>query len=232
MGPVDVAGRLRLISGIAQAYGLMHKMSVVVGDVSGRNVVYDPVNASPKMLVVDVDGARLEGNRAISGTQAHTPHWEPPEALAAEWSLRQGRKSGMSGDDLRRLANTWSIQSKQTDVYKFGLMVTRILDPGRQRAVNRNPARAVALLRRQGLPRAAALLVDSLDRDKEARPTMRQWHDALRGREPACGSSASGTIPGTPANHRTGIRDGTRTGNWTWVEGTGWVRTPAPPSGR
>jgi hypothetical protein len=238
--PMSVSDRLALVSGVAHAYGLMHRMKVVLGDVSGRNVVFNPKVSPPVALVVDVDSARIEGNRAVGGSQAHTPGWEPPETLAAARRLRQLQHTGGSEDQIRRAKNDWSIQNKATDVYKMGLMVTRLLDNRRRGSVNRDPGKAIGVLRRAGFEGAARLLARSLDDDPETRPTMREWYEALGGSRRSGvrdGSSSSGQartddIPESSSSggqaRTNGIPEGTRKGAWVWQEGTGWVRA-APP---
>lgn len=222
-----VVTRLRLILGIAEAYGMMHKEGVILGDISARNVVYDPDSVRPAVLVVDVDSARVRGTRSIFSSQPHTPGWEPPEALAA---AARSKDTSLSPHESDQLRNTWAVQSTRTDVYKFGLLVIRILDHGRQRSRNRQPAAAAQILRTHiGRP-AATLLERSVDADPAVRPSMREWYDVLRhgkGRErPSSGPAgrvAAGATQRVPQASR--IPDGHRIGSFVWKEGTGWVRS-------
>jgi hypothetical protein len=69
--PVARTERLVLVAAIAHAYGIMHKQDVILGDMSGRNVVYTLRTTPPTVLVVDVDDDL--GQTDIVGTQAHTP---------------------------------------------------------------------------------------------------------------------------------------------------------------
>ncbi|AEV88573.1 hypothetical protein ACWT_7563 [Actinoplanes sp. SE50] len=39
--PVDLTARLGLVRAVAAAYTMKHAQNVVVGDISGRNVLYD-----------------------------------------------------------------------------------------------------------------------------------------------------------------------------------------------
>lgn len=225
---VDVTTRLRLIRGIAVAYGLMHYQGVVLGDISARNVVYDADPARPAVLVVDIDSARVSGTRSIFSAQPHTQYWIPPEAQHAAAVLAR-KSSTLSPDEHDRLKNIWSIQSAKTDVYKFGLIVVRILDHRRQGAVNRDPATAMRILGKRVGGHAPNLLQRSLDSDPQARPTMREWFLTLSA------SSDESTSPKlSPANVLTqtlpikppvkpDIPAGFQKGNWVW-NGQGWVR--------
>ncbi|GAA4593170.1 hypothetical protein BJY16_000877 [Actinoplanes octamycinicus] len=203
---VGVTDRLRLIRAVAAAYGMMHKQGVVVGDISGRNIIYDPGPVRPSVLVVDVDSARIKGNRAVFGMQPHTPHWQPPEALAASAEL-----AGWDGadEDLRdRLRDRWAIQSTKTDVYKFALMTVRILANGRGGAVSRDPSRARRVLRDMLGEPAAVLLDASLSPTPADRPAIRDWYDALQ---------PSGQERPPEVSRQV-------SGGWVWVDGQGWVR--------
>jgi serine/threonine protein kinase len=223
---IGVRTRLQLISKVAIAYGMMHREGVVLGDISARNIVYDPNQNDPAILVVDVDSARVAGTRSVFSSQPHTPNWEPPEALKASEALRRGG-AGLPSDRRDTLKNTWSIQSKQTDVYKFGLMVVRILDHGRGRAVNREPGPAQRILQAQVGASAAKLLDGSLAANPKDRPSMRDWYEVLSGggarRAPESGARppVGSTSNATP---KTGIPNGHRVGKWVWKEGTGWIR--------
>jgi hypothetical protein len=157
--------------------------------------------------------------------QLHTPAWEPPEALRAERLYRQRKRSGASTTELRELNDAWTRQTKQTDVYKFGLMVVRILDYGRYRSQNRNPDRACQVLRSHVGREAADMLRASVGDDPKARPTMREWYYRLQGKQPPRPPMPPGhggtppAPPGTPPKPVPG---------WKLVPGTGWVRSTAP----
>ena len=155
IAPVSQEVRVELVAQIAYTYALMHFGNVAVGDISGNNLVYDPDPGRPAVMAFDADSARLIGSISPFGSQPHTPRWVPPEgALVA--------------------------QSRTTDVYKFALLAVRILDYGIGRAVNHDPVRAVPVLRRMRGPRAGQLLLASLSDRPDERPTMRDWHEALR----------------------------------------------------
>jgi serine/threonine protein kinase len=228
---VELTTRLAIVGQIAATYAMMHRAGVVVGDISGRNIVYDPAGNRPQVLAVDADSARVEGTRSAFSNQPHTPHWEPPEALQAARALRHAKRgavdAGTTGD-LGRLSNTTVVQSKATDVYKFGLLVVRILDFGRQRSVNRDPGKAVTVLRRWLGREAGELLTRTLSADPAQRPELREWYLLTH---PGAARRATGTPPRRPVPAPPAIADGQVNGAWVYVEGTGWVRRPQAAGG-
>lgn len=221
----DVATRLTICARVAATYMLLHHAEVIVGDVSASNVVLT-AGDRPHVLAVDTDSARVKGTRAAFGSQPHTPFWEPPEAVDAERLLAHAKRAGQASDArLRELADTWQRQTRETDVYKFGLLVVRLLDYGRYRSQNRSPERALPVLRDHAGTDAAGLLVGSLDRDPQARPTMADWYQAFGGRASSSarhhkpGRRDLAAHPGPPAGPA--VR---QVGDWRFVDGTGWVR--------
>ncbi|SNY65257.1 protein kinase [Paractinoplanes atraurantiacus] len=214
VAPVSQEVRVELVTHIAYAYGLMHFSDVVVGDISHRNLVYDPDPEHPAVMIYDTDSARLVGNASAFGSQLHTPRWEPPEALAARGTA------------------ALTAQNKATDVYKFALLIVRILDYGQDRSVNRDPVRAAPVLRRACGARAADLLLASLSDRPADRPTMREWHDALRrtsGRAEMPAPRLRTPRAQAPAPPTDGDRlvDGMVVGDWVFRADSGWHRRSA-----
>jgi hypothetical protein len=217
LAPVLQEVRVELVAHIAYAYALMHYADVVVGDISGRNLVYDPDPADPAVMAYDADSARLIGSISPFGSQPHTPRWEPPEVLAA-------RRSRVPGG-----AAVLTAQNKSTDVYKFALLVVRILDYGQGQAIKRDPVRAAPVLRRARGARAADLLHASLSDDPADRPAMREWSEALRG----ISGRTQGSSPirrrvprpaPAPPGDRDRLVDGMIVGDWVYRGGSGWHR--------
>ena len=179
---VDLPTRLLLLARFAEAMKLLHELDIVFGDVSSKNVAFS-VGAKPRIMLVDTDSARKKGTRGAFGGQPHTPMWEPPEALGAKRQLDYFKRLGTgSARELSKLSDTWQRQTTETDVYKFGLMVVRVLDYGRQRTQNRRPDKARQVLGSRIGGAAARLLDRTLGDDPKARPTMDDWYQTLRGR--------------------------------------------------
>jgi hypothetical protein len=226
MPAVDLRARLSLISQVAATYAMMHKANVVVGDISGRNVIFDPTGPRPNILVVDADSARVAGTRSVFSSQPHTPHWEPPEALLADAALRTVRRTGPP-EQISRLMNARSVQNKATDVYKFALMAIRILDCGRGRSINRDPSQAATVLRGTVGASAAAVITRCLADEPQARPPIREVYETLNPsrRTPAPAAAPPAPLqPTFPASPAPAMPEQTTVGSWHLVEGTGWVR--------
>ena len=213
---VDLPTRLLLLARFAEAMKLLHQLDIVFGDVSSKNVAFS-LSAKPRIMLVDTDSARKKATRGAFGGQPHTPMWEPPEALGAKRQLDYFKWLGTgSPRELSKLSHTWQRQTTATDVYKFGLMVVRVLDYGRQSTQNRRPDQARQVLRSTVGGAAARLLDRTLGDDPTARPTMDDWYQTLRGR------TVSPARPGRPADPGASSRTGT---GWRRVPGTGWVKT-------
>lgn len=206
----DLLTRVGMVARIVATFHMLHQENVVYGDVSGQNFVYDTSRAQPSVLAVDADTARVAMTRAVFKSQPHTPHWEPPEVLQAKLSLKG---SALTDSHRSRLANEATAQNKATDVYKFALLVVRILDFGRRQTQNRDPGTAARVIRRFLGDDAARLLRDSLDPDARRRPSMAQWYDITHG------GADHRANPEKPA-----VR---REGRWTFQDGIGWIRDAA-----
>lgn len=156
---LDDQQRRAICRSLCYAMGLLDRVGVVYGDLSARNVLYR-ISPRPGVKLVDCDAVRPHGSAAALGQQPHSPDWEPPEAIAAKQ---------------RRDSRGYSIQSKETDRYKLGLAILRILTPGQGCAENIDPLAA-----RQQLPmNLYTLLQRSLSDDPHARPTAKTWYEEL-----------------------------------------------------
>lgn len=222
---VDLPTRLLLLTRFAEVMKLLHGLGVVFGDVSSVNVAFS-VSPKPRIMLVDTDSARRKGSRGAFGAQPQTPMWEPPEALGAKRALDYHKRLGTgSAGELSKLGDAWQRQTMETDVYKFGLMVVRVLDYGRRRTQNRHPDRALQVLRSRVSGAAARLLAQTLGDDPKARPTMDDWYQTLRGRtvSPALPGRTGRPVPSArrPADPDSATRTST---GWRLVPGTGWVK--------
>lgn len=223
MPVVPIKTRIELCGQIARCLGLLHKAHVVYGDVSARNIIYDTsVKSRPEVVLVDCDSVRIAGTRSAFGSQPHTPMWEPPESRNAKTKLAVARRAGAaSSSHIQSLKQAMMTQSTPTDVYKYGLLVIRVLDYGRGRSPNRNPSRAESILHKYAGPELVALLRHSLSEDPHDRPTMREWFDAMTGtakKSPKADTKPAPELPGPVV------------GSWQWVEGHGWARDTVQPT--
>ncbi|NNN15357.1 MAG: hypothetical protein HKL82_05790 [Acidimicrobiaceae bacterium] len=152
----DESQRLDLCRSLSFAMVMLHKLDVVYGDLSARNILFR-VLPKPAVLLVDCDAVRPKGGAAPLGAQPHSPDWEPPEAVKAR---------------ARRDSTGYNIQNKETDRYKLGLAVLRILSPGRGCSTNTDPKVVKSVLP----PRIYSLLEQSLSVNPSGRPEAQTWY--------------------------------------------------------
>jgi hypothetical protein len=157
---LTLSERRSMCRSLVYAMALLDRLDVVYGDLSARNVLFR-IGPRPGVTLVDCDSVRARGSAAAVGKQPHSPDWEPPEALRA---LR------------RRDSTAFTIQNKETDRYKLGLAILRILTPGQGCATSVDPSRA-----RQCLPRNLyELLVSSLKSEPANRPAAAAWYEEMK----------------------------------------------------
>ncbi|MGQ0631644.1 MAG: hypothetical protein ACT4P1_11410 [Sporichthyaceae bacterium] len=152
--------RMQLCISLVKGMGLLHRAEVVYGDLSLRNFLFR-LSPQPSVIFVDTDAMRSRGSTSSLGLQPHTPDWEPPEALQAK-----ARKDSIG----------FATQNQDTDRYKLGLAVLRILADGPRVAEKRDPT-----LVKRVLPRHLyALLEQSLLGPPAARPPAKTWYEEFR----------------------------------------------------
>ncbi|MGW0036372.1 hypothetical protein [Gordonia sp. NPDC003376] len=135
--------RIEVLKEVAAALAKLHARSVAVGDISPKNLLFS-LSTSVSVYFIDTDAMRV-ASRSVA-TQLETPEWEVP-----------------SGEELA---------TAQSDMYKFGLMVLRVLvgDQG-----TRNPDQLPAKT-----PSAIKTAVRaSISGSKAGRPSAAQWHQIL-----------------------------------------------------
>ncbi len=172
--PLDSDTRYRLATRLARALTVLHERGIVYGDISMKNVVYDDLDGA--MMLVDCDSALVAGTISpFEGRQPHTPGFVPPESARYLARRKAREREGADERELQRLTTDWARQSTQTDVYKFALVLVRLIDYGADRGNNCDPS--VAASRLPGS--LGSLLRESLSDDALGRPTMREWFRAL-----------------------------------------------------
>jgi hypothetical protein len=157
---ITLAQRQSICRSLVYAMALLDRLDVVYGDLSARNVLFR-LRPRPGVMLVDCDAVRARGSAAAVGKQPHSPDWEPPEALRAR---------------RRRDSTAYTIQNKETDRYKLGLAILRILTPGQGCATSLDPTKA-----RSCLPRNLyELLVNSVSSRPADRPPAAVWYREMR----------------------------------------------------
>lgn len=174
--------RLTLLVRLARFAAFLHRCGIIIGDLSGRNVVLrrDASGALHPMLV-DTDGYRLVGQGSHL-PQGNTPDWEAPESLRAAQGLEKLKAAGRSDtSEGARLAAQANVQNLKSDVYKVALLVLRLFHEGTDHTLVRSSATGTAALHSLLGPRRSAIVAAGLDEDPTARPSMGELAVALSG---------------------------------------------------
>lgn len=80
---------LKLLLDLATFFECLHAQKVVIGDVSGRNLLW-AIKPSPTVFLIDCDGFRREGERAVT-TSKETPDWFDPQLNGGQTTLDSDR---------------------------------------------------------------------------------------------------------------------------------------------
>ena len=80
---------LKLLLDLAKFFECLHTHGIVIGDVSGRNMLWT-IEPSPTVFLIDCDGFRREGERAVT-TSKETPDWFDPQLNGGDTTLNSDR---------------------------------------------------------------------------------------------------------------------------------------------
>jgi len=72
----DARSLHRVLLDLAQLFRHLHEAGIVVGDVSGQNILWT-VRPEPRVFLIDCDGLRSEGERAVTISK-QSPDWFDP----------------------------------------------------------------------------------------------------------------------------------------------------------
>ncbi|MGC4807034.1 lipopolysaccharide kinase InaA family protein [Micromonospora sp. DT233] len=136
--PIDDEGRLRLLADLAGTLTRLHRLGVVVGDLSPNNLLFH-LGDQPRCFFIDCDAMRLRGGSVLDQTE--TPDWEVPRA---------------GGEPLATPA---------TDAYKFGLLAVRLFARDQS---SRDPSVLSAVSTELAQLARRSLAVDPADRPSPA----------------------------------------------------------------
>ncbi len=195
--PMSSPQRWEFLLRVADFLRFLHHNGVVFGDISGNNIIVRRVarkrgGDSFYPVFIDCDGCRLHGTQPFL-KQANTPEWVPPEARIAEAYVRQLRRDPDCDQvELARWQAREKVLTKPTDVYKFVVLLNRLLHRGMQcdEDVPQGAAPTAVVSSRQAYETATALLnsrarVDiiwaGLREEPSDRPTMEQICRAMFG---------------------------------------------------
>lgn len=105
---------LSLIARLSETLALMHRLGLVVGDISSKNLLW-AMEPEPRIKIIDCDSVRLAGRPGVFGDQKESPDWDDVH---------------LGGRAL----------SQESDIYKLGLATFRALWAA---ATDRPDARAI-----------------------------------------------------------------------------------------
>lgn len=174
--------RLFLILEILKVVDFLHAHHLVIGDFSPKNLVLsNPAKGvatsgrkfTPKFL--DVDAFRFAGG-VPPIQQLHTPNWFPPEVRAAAVLRDQLVAKNASQVEISRARASANLQTTKSDIFKMGLLVTRLLHIPKDPNEDDTPsvyvsASASSNIERLVNPQRARLLRSMLDPNPNSRPT-------------------------------------------------------------
>jgi DNA-binding helix-hairpin-helix protein with protein kinase domain len=150
---IGTAVRLAVATEFTRLMHLLHGKSLVLGDVSMRNILWVPDDPA-RIFVIDCDGVRKLGGRPVL-PQAETPDWNDPQKPAV-------------GPDL------------DTDRYKLALLVGRVLARKPYIRPDGRELNLVPGLPGELVTRVTALWKQAAD-PRGTRPDAAQWLMALDG---------------------------------------------------
>ena len=210
--PLKDDGRRRIALQLAATGTLLHRMGLVIGDVSLRNVMaFVPAHGQGRHAAaafIDADACRI-ADEGCGLPQGSTPLFDTPESNA--WR----RTADAAPDDARRrfaLAMA-ALQTQQSDVYKIALLILRLCScempqPTGVRQIRSNAQRRLLtnLFDRDGLQAVEDALCD----DPADRPAMAELYRSLcRGTSPSAantGTPPTLSTPSAPSTHRSESR--------------------------
>ena len=158
----DLVTRATVLARVCLLLGLLHRHGVVFGDLSDRPVLFG-VGDVASAFVVGCDGAAFEGEGTL---QRNSAGWAAPSAFGGD----EETDAAMS--------TAASVQSAETDRYKLGLLILRVLAPagdGLERS--RDASRIEGVLDEAGVRMMTAALGD----EPAERPSASEWYEHLRG---------------------------------------------------
>ena len=95
---VEPFDALRLVLDLAKTVALLHKYKIIVGDMSGRNLLWTD-KPTWRVLIIDCDSLRVDGSAGVASPK-QSPDWDDPHLNGAA-------------------------TSQSSDIYKLGLAAFR-----------------------------------------------------------------------------------------------------------
>jgi len=118
---------LELLMDLCKMVELLHRMRLIIGDISGRNMLWC-LSPSPTVMMIDNDGYRVEGMRGVT-LPKQTPDWQDPYLGGADTTL-QSDLYKLSLAVLRGYLGSGIIKPEQVDTKDPA--ITRLVDLARR----------------------------------------------------------------------------------------------------
>lgn len=167
--------RLTMLESLANVLSLLHRpeIGIIYGDLSLKNAAFRVSKSGfAEIILIDCDAVLRAGTSSAFGHQPHSPGFVPPEAAKSLHDVNSRSRTSMAAN---QAIGNWHRQTVATDTYKFGLIVLRVMDPGRHASQNFDPS--VAL---EKLPiELSKMLTASLESTPADRPQMDEWYRGL-----------------------------------------------------
>jgi hypothetical protein len=165
VGERDLVTRGTVLARVCLLLELLHREGLVFGDLSERSVLFG-VGDVAEAFVVGCEGVAFAGEKTV---QRNSAGWAAPETFANEIG------PAVADAAMSRAA---SVQSAETDRYKLGLLILRVLAPagdGLERSTDADRVRGV--LDEEG----ARMMGRALGDVPSERPRASAWYRYLRG---------------------------------------------------
>ena len=179
---INRLGRFKLSVDLIHIAATMHKLGIILGDLSPNNIMVYVDKDDQKfnsIFIIDVDSFR-KSNTAHPMQVPHTPGWFPPECWASKEQARAVRKSGGDENEILKFEKRSFTQNYQTDTYKICLAVFRLYHMGKERSVINTPSsspQAIKLMKEEVGEEFATLIVRGIGEDPKNRPTAQELYD-------------------------------------------------------
>lgn len=79
---LETKQKLDLINDLATTIATLHRHGIIVGDISGRNLLWT-LDPEPQVLIIDCDSFRVEGKRGTSPSK-QSPYWTDELAIGRD----------------------------------------------------------------------------------------------------------------------------------------------------
>jgi hypothetical protein len=133
--PFTDEGRKRYLRRTTLYFSMVHSLGWIIGDISLNNILaYVPspseqrTRCSPGFIEIDTYRP-LHGGSAMP--QRHTYEFTPPEARAWKRKAKALAAQGANSHDIIKCESKARVQTRESDVYKAGLLALRLYDEGK-----------------------------------------------------------------------------------------------------